>query len=181
MKRIRTVLPPQQNPRGGTTLTEVLMALLCMGIGVVAVASLFPIALLRSAQATQLTTATILRFNAETTIDLYNGYDTTLPYNSNNNRNLIYNPDLGTTSDTGIGDQNNTGYLIDPLGAMIVRTDQGRPIAQTDKVGMLSRYDAMGVFNLQRNIGKRGNWLLCRIVGRTGTWFPPATQTLRSR
>lgn len=51
--------------RAGTSLVEVLMSLLVMGIGVVAVATLFPASVLRSVQATQLTNATILRYNAE--------------------------------------------------------------------------------------------------------------------
>lgn len=46
------------------------MALMVMGVGVVTVATLFPIAILRSVQATQLTNATILRLNAEARIDL---------------------------------------------------------------------------------------------------------------
>ena len=58
--------------RPGTTLTEVLMSILIMSIGVVTLATLFPIAILRSVQATQLTNATILRYDAEAIIDLAN-------------------------------------------------------------------------------------------------------------
>ncbi len=54
----------------GVTLTEVLMAILIAGIGLVAVVTLFPIAILRSVHATQLTNATILRYNAEAMIDV---------------------------------------------------------------------------------------------------------------
>ena len=155
MKRIRTVLP-LPNPRGGTTLTEVLMSLLCMGIGVVAVASLFPIALLRSVQATQLTSGTILRFNAETLIDLHDE----LPVPDDTKfRNLLFNPDyfrvdptVPPTSPPNMGDDYDfsehfhKNYLIDPLGAMIVRDDNGRPPDTTDKVGLLDRFDAMRIF-----------------------------------
>ena len=54
--------------RSGLTLTEVLMSLLVMGIGVVSVATLFPLAVLRGARATQLTAGTILKQNAEETV-----------------------------------------------------------------------------------------------------------------
>ena len=50
-----------RSPRGGVTLTEVLVSLMLMSIGVVTLATLFPLAVLRAVQATQLTSATILR------------------------------------------------------------------------------------------------------------------------
>lgn len=50
----------------GVSLSEVLISTLVMSIGVVALATLFPVSVLRSIQATQLTHATILRYNAET-------------------------------------------------------------------------------------------------------------------
>lgn len=55
--------------RSGTTLVEVLMSLLIMGIGLVSVATLFPLSVLRSVEATQMTTATTLRYTAEALID----------------------------------------------------------------------------------------------------------------
>lgn len=51
-------------PRG-VTLSEVLVSMLVMGIGVVAVATIFPLSVLRTIQATQLTHATQLRYNFE--------------------------------------------------------------------------------------------------------------------
>lgn len=51
--------------RLGVTLSEVLVSLLVMSVGVVALATLFPIATLRMIQATQLTQSTQLRYNAE--------------------------------------------------------------------------------------------------------------------
>lgn len=59
-----------QHPRSnsllrGVTLTEVLMSLMIMSIGVSAVIVLFPISVLRSVQATQLTNAAILKRNIE--------------------------------------------------------------------------------------------------------------------
>ena len=49
--------------RPGATLTEVLMAILVMSIGVVSVITLFPLAILRSVRATQLTNSKILEQN----------------------------------------------------------------------------------------------------------------------
>ena len=49
----------------GSTLSEVLVSLAIMSIGVISLASIFPISVLRSLQATQLTNATNLRYNAE--------------------------------------------------------------------------------------------------------------------
>lgn len=49
----------------GTTLSEVLVSMLVMSIGVVSLATLFPISVLRSVQATQLTNAANLRYNVE--------------------------------------------------------------------------------------------------------------------
>lgn len=49
----------------GTTLSEVLVSLLVMSIGVVSLASLFPISVIRSVQATKLTNAAMLKYNAE--------------------------------------------------------------------------------------------------------------------
>ena len=51
--------------RAGTTLSEVLISLLVMSVGVIALATLFPISVLRCVQATQLTNATNLRYNVE--------------------------------------------------------------------------------------------------------------------
>ena len=51
--------------RVGTTLSEVLVSLLVMSIGVVSLVVLFPISVLRSAQATHLTNSANLRYNVE--------------------------------------------------------------------------------------------------------------------
>ena len=67
---LRTGFPsrPVARPRAGVTLTEVLMSLLVMGVGVVSVATLFPLAVLRGARATQLTAGTMLKLNAAETV-----------------------------------------------------------------------------------------------------------------
>ena len=51
--------------RRGVTLTEVLMSLMIMSIGISSVAVLFPLSMLRSLQATQLTNAALLKMNVE--------------------------------------------------------------------------------------------------------------------
>ncbi|MBL8809412.1 MAG: hypothetical protein JNM43_04465, partial [Planctomycetaceae bacterium] len=59
---------PHTTAFAGVTLTEVLMSLLIMSIGISAVMVLFPISVLRSTQSTQLTNAAILKYNAEAQI-----------------------------------------------------------------------------------------------------------------
>lgn len=51
--------------RRGVTITEVLVSLAVMSVGVIAVATLFPLSVLRTVQATQLTNAAQLRYNFE--------------------------------------------------------------------------------------------------------------------
>lgn len=55
----------QSTAHRGVTLSEVLVSTLVMSIGVVALATLFPISVLRSIQASQMTNAANLRYNAE--------------------------------------------------------------------------------------------------------------------
>jgi Tfp pilus assembly protein PilV len=56
---------PSGVARRGVTLSEVLVSLLVMSVGVVAIATLFPLSVLRTVQATQLTNSTQLRYNFE--------------------------------------------------------------------------------------------------------------------
>ncbi|WP_459555776.1 type IV pilus modification PilV family protein [Lacunimicrobium album] len=67
---------PEQ--RTGATLIEVLMALMIMSIGVVSVATLFPLALKRAVQATQLTNSQILR---EQVIEMLKVHPELIPIN----------------------------------------------------------------------------------------------------
>ena len=69
------------SPRTGTTLTEVLMSLMIMSIGIVSVATLFPIATLRTLEASKLTNSKIASLNAEAAIDARS--------------ELVHNPDDG--------------------------------------------------------------------------------------
>jgi hypothetical protein len=57
--------------RQGATLTEVLVALLILSIGLVSLATLFPLATIRSAKAVQMTTAADMRYNAEAFLDRF--------------------------------------------------------------------------------------------------------------
>ncbi len=78
--------------RAGVTLSEVLISMMLMSIGVVSLATLFPISVLRTAQATQLTHAVFLRNNAEAAIE--------------SNLGLLSNVQIGL----------NTIAVVDPLG-----------------------------------------------------------------
>jgi Tfp pilus assembly protein PilV len=115
--------------RDGATLTEVLMAILIMGIGIVAIATLFPAAVIRSINATKLTNATLLRYNAEAAID-------TDP------DRLVHNPDRDGTLVNNINPAVNNGfYIVDPLGWELIRQSSGS-FATANSFGGLPRYNA---------------------------------------
>lgn len=96
--------PSQLNQsRRGVTLTEVLMSLMIMAIGVTSVISLFPIATLRSAQATKLTNAALLKYNVETLLQM--------------RPELIFDPDGdGNLVEHYRGGAANRNYVVDPQG-----------------------------------------------------------------
>jgi len=101
MKRL-----PQHNlitarNRRGATLSEVLISILIMSIGLVSVAALFPIAMLRSAAGHQLTNSTTLRYNAEAQFTLY-------PH-------LLADPDRNGNYTEH---RSNRPFMIDPLGVL---------------------------------------------------------------
>lgn len=87
--------------RRGATLMEVLMSVMIMGLGVIPLATLFPISVKRSAQATQLTNATILRYNAEALLDAFPD-------------RLLHDPDNNGNRDEHRYSSRN--YFIDPIG-----------------------------------------------------------------
>ncbi|MBI1311354.1 hypothetical protein GC176_08610 [bacterium] len=102
MKRLTPRQP--RSRRRGTTLTEVLMSLMVMSIGVVSLATLFPISAARVLEATNLTNATVLRFNAEGIIDSFPA--------------MIHQPD-GDAIDTVTNrytDESGRPLQVDPLG-----------------------------------------------------------------
>lgn len=67
---LHSAVPPVA-ARRGTTLAEVLMSLMVMGIGVVSLATLFPISAARVLEATNLTNSTVLLYNAEGIVDSF--------------------------------------------------------------------------------------------------------------
>lgn len=103
-------------PRGGATMTEVLVSILIMAIGVFSVIGLFPMATLRAIRATQLTQAAILKKNAETVL----GYSREVGQFAVNPQaqpwlspNPMYDPRLN-----GLG--NSPRMVFDPLGWHLV-------------------------------------------------------------
>ena len=105
--------------RTGAMLAEVLISIFVMGLGVVAVASLFPISVIRSVQATQLTSAAIFRGNAEAVIDI-------LPQILHNPDGLAPVPPLTPPlAYHPINDpsHNGTNYVVDPAGFFRFRND----------------------------------------------------------
>ncbi len=90
--------------RGGATLMEVLMSVMIMGLGVIPLATLFPISVQRSVQATQLTNATILRYNAEAMLDAFPGRLLHDPDNDGNRNEHRYT---------------NRKYVVDPIGSLL--------------------------------------------------------------
>lgn len=90
--------PPSQAARRGVTLSEVLVSTLIMSIGVVSVATLFPLSMMRSIQATQLTNAALLKQNIESIVEF--------------DPDLIHDPDR----DDDYDEHHGLNYLIDPIG-----------------------------------------------------------------
>lgn len=101
--------------RSGVTLVEVLMSLMIMSIGIAGVATLFPVAALRSAQATKLTNAAMVKRNAEAIV--------------HTNPGLIFDPDgdldfAATTNEERIAVAEHfasvgfRNYIVDPNGYM---------------------------------------------------------------
>lgn len=116
----------------GSTLTEVLMSILAMSIGLVAIASLFPAAVLRSINATRLTRGTIHRHNAEGMVDLLaGGYEfrgTPVPAWGLVEGGLVHDPDLDNNVREHFqgaivaGNRFNGNYIVDPLGSFDIDT-----------------------------------------------------------
>ncbi len=102
----------RRSKRGGTTLTEVLMSLMLMGIGVVSLATLFPISALRVLEATHMTNSTVLRFNAEGVLDA-------LPQ-------LVFDPDGNPRTR-----HSGTNYIVDPLGIWDLATQLSKPVSDS--------------------------------------------------
>lgn len=115
MKLIRSSTVGKQRPslqqtsnRSGVSLAEVLVSMLIMSIGVVSVASLFPIAVLRTAQATQLTHAVFLRHNAQAWLE--------------SNQGLLSNQPQCIPFPNGVNANTDVFAVVDPLGALMPNT-----------------------------------------------------------
>ncbi len=140
-------------PRAGVTLMEVLMSVMIMSIGVVSLASLFPISILRGVQATKLTNATVLRYNAEALIDAFP-------------QPFVFDPD-GTLDPNGhiAHQRRNRKYVVDPLGSYYATLDgtglegsfgndgSSTPVTRIPRyhAGLTSQLDAMNFFSQQDN------------------------------
>lgn len=99
---MKNVLQVSTSERHGVTLIEVLMSLMIMSIGVSAVMVLFPISVLRSVQATQLTNAAILKYAAEAIVQMQ--------------PQLVFDPDGDGNLDEHIVNKVESRYIVDPSG-----------------------------------------------------------------
>lgn len=127
--------------RVATTLMEVLMALMVMSIGIVSVASLFPLAILRSIQASQLTNAALLRYEAEDKIDMFEDM-------------LPDGDDFPTPR--RVGDRRR--FVIDPLGYWTTQADD--PGNEGQWKGTITRLNAGMGQNLANNaIPSADSWV----------------------
>jgi len=139
--------------RAGVTLMEVLMSVMIMSIGVVSLASLFPVSILRGVQATKLTNATVLRYNAEALIDA-------LP------QPFVFDPDGTLNANGHIAHQRrNRKYIVDPLGSYYATLDatglegsfgndgSNSPVTRIPRfhAGLTTQQAAMNYFTQQDN------------------------------
>jgi len=117
---------------------EVLIAILAMGIGVVSLMSLFPLSVIRTAQAHQLTVGTGLRLNAEAFID--------------NHPNLWIDPD----ADNIKIEHEAEAFFLDPLGfAKGLTNDFGGAASLIERYH--ANYDTQ--LEAQSLVVYEGNWL----------------------
>ncbi|MBI3862231.1 MAG: hypothetical protein HY290_10085 [Planctomycetia bacterium] len=104
-------------------MTEVMVALLISSIGLVAVATLFPMSVLQSVRAAQATSATDARLNAESAIDRYE--DMIIhPHSRNPLLDSFTNPGNANADPNWIQMQTNgyKNFVVDPLGYARVQT-----------------------------------------------------------
>lgn len=148
--RRRAMIGAAHAPRG-STLTEVLMAILIMSIGVVSVATMFPLSLMRSVQANQLTAGTILRYNAQAQLET----NPMLVFYPEGLRSTTAQPDV----DPNFIKHFNKKYMVDPAGFFAIQSQQaslkgtfGNDGAATPApVGEILRYPGFDVTNLDLN------------------------------
>ena len=95
-------LQPSGTALRGVTLTEVLISLMILSIGVVMVMSLFPVAALRTLQATQLTNAAILSYNVDALLDQH--------------PEIVFDPDGDGDVGEHVRQALTRNYIVDPVG-----------------------------------------------------------------
>lgn len=105
--------------RAGATLTEVLMAILIMSIGVTSVITLFPLAILRAVVATQLTNSKVLEDNIEEFVNTNNWMLRGSPVDPR------LNSDSTDPMNTDWPNYGNLACVIDPLGRQILGNQFG--------------------------------------------------------
>ena len=168
IKTVERIRSP--HPRGGTTLTEVLMSLMIMSIGIVSVATLFPLSTLRVLEASRQTNSTITRFSAEAAIDVDAGFlhnpDGVDGYNSRFVRGQVYFVDPygyqtfhRDTSLTGRcpagpnGEDNNGNGTLDPNEDRNGNGNLDVPLALRDTWGALPSGSTVNVLLPRRYTG----------------------------
>ena len=129
----RTITNSRHSSRPGTTLTEVLLSMMILSIGVLCLASLFPIGILSSVRATQLTNAVALKQNATAQIRIMPG--------------LVLDPDQDKSPMFGT----KSNYIVDPLAFTPL---QPNAAASTIKV---FDEDTNGNFRIDGNEDVNGN------------------------
>jgi len=141
------------SPRMGTTLTEVLMSLMIMSIGIVSVATLFPISAMRTLEANKQTNSAIASFSANAAIDA--------------RPELIHNPDDGIPESSSL-------FSSEPNASKY--TSRLNPALGTDFLGKNYVVDPWGFYELPTTgliNTEFGN------VGGTGLPTFPATRRVR--
>lgn len=153
----RPATPCAVSGRSGVTLTEVLMSLLVMGLGITSVFTLFPMSVLRSVKSTNLTNATLLSQSAR---DLYLAYEDTLLIPPSPSTSTTYAKDqLLTVSipvpDGQIPDPFIGTFVVDPYGGKVA-SDYG---ATPGKFGEQTPGGAgsWGVLRVANGLGETGN------------------------
>ena len=118
----------RERGRAGVTLTEVLMSLMIMSIGISAVMVLFPISVLRSVQSTQLTNAAILKYNTEAQI--------------RQNPRLVFDPDGDGDMWEHVSSPSSRNYVVDPIGfySLVGGDNDGTGTVDNNDVAFANRF-----------------------------------------
>ena len=152
----------------GVTLSEVLVSMLIMSVGVVSLATLFPISVLRTAQATQLTHAVFLRNNAEAAVE--------------SNLGLLNNKQIYGFGGLGIIDPLGVQFIgtlnVDTLGVGTSNTLGG--VRRTDGLASTSITPAQRLALAEQLASLPDSWTLVReeVVTATSLAASPPTITV---